>query len=58
MQNSEVVRACSDGYLNQDRAAAIRLKTGGTYRNTEVITVRGGRVAQVQVFFGGRVDTA
>ena len=31
------------------------LKTGETHRNTEVITVRNGRVVDVQVFFGGRV---
>jgi ketosteroid isomerase-like protein len=29
------------------------LRTGGTYRNTELITVEGGRVVEVQVFFGG-----
>jgi len=29
-------------------------ETGERYRNTEVITVRGGRVVQTRVFFGGR----
>jgi ketosteroid isomerase-like protein len=28
--------------------------TGGTYRNTECLTVHDGKVVQTQVFFGGR----
>ncbi len=31
------------------------LKTGGTYRNTEVITVVDGKIVEIQVFFGGAV---
>jgi ketosteroid isomerase-like protein len=31
------------------------LKSGGSYRNTEYITVRDRRLAQIQVFFGGPV---
>ena len=31
------------------------LETGERYRNTEFITVRDGRLAETQVFFGGRV---
>ena len=31
------------------------LRNGDRYRNVEVHTVRGGRLTQVQVFFGGRV---
>ena len=31
------------------------LKTGGTFRNTEVITVVDGRIVEIQVFFGGAV---
>lgn len=31
------------------------LADGSRYRNCEVLTVRDGRVAEVQVFFGGRV---
>lgn len=31
-----------------------QLRTGERFRNTEVITVRDGRIAQTQVFFGGR----
>jgi len=31
------------------------LKTGERYRNTEFSTVRDGRLAETQVFFGGRV---
>ena len=31
------------------------LKTGGTYRNTEVFTVVNGRIVEIQVFFGGAV---
>jgi ketosteroid isomerase-like protein len=33
---------------------AYELLNGDTHRNTEVITVRDGRIAEVQVFFGGR----
>jgi ketosteroid isomerase-like protein len=28
--------------------------TGDRFRNTEVITVRGGQISEIQVFFGGR----
>lgn len=31
------------------------LLTGQRHRNAEFITVRDGRIAQIQVFFGGRV---
>jgi len=31
------------------------LKTGGRHRNTELITVRDGKLVETQVFFGGRV---
>ena len=31
------------------------LTTGQRYRNTEFITVRGSRLVETQVFFGGRV---
>ncbi|MEH1055469.1 nuclear transport factor 2 family protein [Micromonospora sp. CPCC 206171] len=31
------------------------LKTGDRHRNTEYITVRDGRIVEIQVFFGGRV---
>lgn len=31
------------------------LATGGRYRNAEVLTVRDGRIVEVQVFFGGSV---
>jgi hypothetical protein len=31
------------------------LKTGERHRNVEVATVRGGRIHETQVFFGGRV---
>jgi ketosteroid isomerase-like protein len=33
------------------------LEGGARYRNTEVHTVRDGRIHEVWVFFGGRVDT-
>lgn len=33
------------------------LKTGERHRNTEVITVRDGRIVETQVFFGGRVPS-
>ncbi|MDJ0356784.1 nuclear transport factor 2 family protein [Paenarthrobacter sp. PH39-S1] len=32
------------------------LQNGERYRNAEFITVRGGRLVQTQVFFGGRVN--
>lgn len=32
---------------------AYELRSGGTFRNMEAITVRGGRVVQVEVYFGG-----
>jgi ketosteroid isomerase-like protein len=31
------------------------LRTGGAYRNMEAITVRAGRIREVQVYFGGAV---
>ena len=31
------------------------LADGGTHRNTELITVLNGRIAEIQVFFGGQV---
>ena len=31
------------------------LVAGGRYRNCEVLTVRGGQVAAVEVYFGGQV---
>jgi ketosteroid isomerase-like protein len=31
------------------------LKSGGTHRNTELITVVDGKIVEVQVFFGGPV---
>ncbi|HEY5854528.1 MAG TPA: nuclear transport factor 2 family protein [Aldersonia sp.] len=34
------------------------LRVGGRYRNAELITVRGGRIVETQVFFGGRVPDA
>jgi ketosteroid isomerase-like protein len=34
------------------------LKDGARHRNTEYLTVRDGQVAEIQVFFGGRVRPA
>ncbi|PRX45184.1 ketosteroid isomerase-like protein [Prauserella shujinwangii] len=34
------------------------LRTGERHRNTEVLTVRDGRIVKTQVFFGGRVRQA
>ncbi|MDX3232131.1 nuclear transport factor 2 family protein [Streptomyces sp. ME19-01-6] len=113
MANVDVVRACMESYLAQDRDTAERLiaeefvftspqddhidkaaffercfptvdrlryqkileavptggddvfllyeyelKTGGRYRNVELITVRDGRITEIQVFFGGRVPAS
>ena len=33
------------------------LRTGTRHRNTELITVRNGKIVEVQVFFGGAVRT-
>ena len=33
-----------------------RLATGDAYRNVELITVRGERIEEIQVFFGGRTN--
>ncbi|WP_199432243.1 nuclear transport factor 2 family protein [Qaidamihabitans albus] len=35
-----------------------QLRTGERHRNTEVLTVRDGRIVETQVFFGGRVPDA
>ena len=32
------------------------LRTGERHRNTEFITVRGGQLVEIQVFFGGQVQ--
>jgi len=32
------------------------LRDGGRFRNTELITVRDGRIVETQVFFGGAVE--
>ncbi len=31
------------------------LQTGERHRNTEIITIRGGKATEIQVFFGGKV---
>lgn len=31
------------------------LTTGGRYRNVELVTVRDGRIVEIQVFFGGQL---
>ncbi|MBC7592849.1 MAG: nuclear transport factor 2 family protein [Kineosporiaceae bacterium] len=33
------------------------LKSGDRYRNTEFITVREGKIVEIQVFFGGKVGS-
>jgi ketosteroid isomerase-like protein len=47
-----VVEAGSDGVFLMYE---YELVTGERYRNTEFITVRAGRITDIQVFFGGRV---
>jgi hypothetical protein len=50
-------------YLAGDQATAESLigedfvpgQTGERYRNAELLTVRDGRIAEAQVFFGGKV---
>ncbi|MQA86609.1 MAG: DUF4440 domain-containing protein [Streptosporangiales bacterium] len=113
MTNADIVRACFESYVNQDRDTAesliarnfvftspqddhidraaffercfptagrlrtqellhvvptdgddvfvlyeYELHTGERHRNVEVLTVRNGKVAETQVFFGGRVSYA
>jgi len=47
----ELVDAGSDGVFI---LYEYELKTGERHRNTEYITVRDGRLAETQVYFGGR----
>jgi len=48
----ELVEAGDDGVFI---LYEYELKTGERHRNTEFITVRDGRIVDIQVFFGGRV---
>jgi hypothetical protein len=54
MSNVDVVRAMYDESVFF--AYEYRLATGDAYRNVELITVRGERIEEIQVFFGGRTD--
>jgi hypothetical protein len=43
--------------INTDQVLAwyeYQLKDSTRHRNCEILTVRGGRIVEVQVFFGGR----
>jgi ketosteroid isomerase-like protein len=48
----ELVSAGDDGVFLMYE---YELKTGDRHRNTEFITVRDGKITEIQVFFGGRV---
>ncbi|HWL98057.1 MAG TPA: nuclear transport factor 2 family protein [Nocardioidaceae bacterium] len=48
----ELVEAGDDGVFI---LYEYELKTGERHRNSEFITVRDGRIVEIQVFFGGRV---
>lgn len=48
----ELVEAGDDGVFI---LYEYELRTGERHRNTEFITVRDGRIVEIQVFFGGKV---
>ena len=55
----EVRRArTARGRVDRDRVLSLyeyELQGGERYRNAELAVVRGGRIVEVQVFFGGRI---
>jgi len=48
----ELAAVIDDGVFIMDE---YELETGERHRNAEFITVRGGKLVETQVFFGGRV---
>jgi ketosteroid isomerase-like protein len=54
--SQDLLRLVDDGGDGVFILYEYQLKTGERHRNTEYITVRDGRVTEIQVFFGGRVQ--
>ena len=55
LRSQEILELVSAG---EDQAFILyeyELRTGGRYRNTELIRVRDGQIVEIQVFFGGQV---
>lgn len=55
LRSQEIVELTAAGEDGVFIMYEYELKTGERHRNAEFITVRNGRLAEVQVFFGGRV---
>jgi ketosteroid isomerase-like protein len=55
LTSQEILRLVGDGEGGVFILYEYQLKTGERHRNTEFITVRDGRITEIQVFFGGRV---
>ena len=53
--SQEIVRLVDAAYDGVFIMYEYELKTGDRHRNTEFITVRGGQITEIQVFFGGKV---
>lgn len=54
LRSQEILEAAPAGDDGVFVLYEYELKSGGRYRNTEFITVRDGRITEIQVFFGGR----
>lgn len=52
--SQKIVSLVSDGADGVFLLYEYALRTGERHRNTEFLTVRGGKITDVQVFFGGR----
>ena len=56
VSRQELLRVAPAGERDVFIMYEYELKTGGTHRNTELITVVDGRILEIQVFFGGSAD--
>lgn len=55
ISRQELIRVAPAGHQDVFIMYEYDLNTGGTHRNTELITVAGDQIVEIQVFFGGRV---
>jgi ketosteroid isomerase-like protein len=55
LRSQRILGLVSDGGDGVFILYEYELRTGGRYRNTEFLTVRDGKIIEIQVFFGGRV---
>jgi len=55
LTSQSILRLVSDGDDGVFLLYEYELRTGERHRNTEYLTVRDGRITEIQVFFGGRV---